>query len=113
MLYRPQLIVVLLPPGFAAGCAAAHIATPRAGWKTYNEGSFSFNAPVELEPARVVGIDSQMGRYVAPGMIVQFELGPYGSAPTEGSKIKVSGAVGTLALGIAPVWPIRSPTTPH
>ena len=77
-----------------ASSAGISIAGTPAGWKRVDaRGSVSFVAPPELEERFVQGIDSQVGRYEAPGIEFSYDYGMYsGCLPTRNRKVRIPGA---------------------
>jgi heat shock protein HslJ len=54
-------------------CAAAM--PPTAGWTVYDEGAFTIQLPPSYARVDVQGIDSQVGRWEAPGKRITYDLG--------------------------------------
>jgi hypothetical protein len=54
------------------------------GWSTFTrEGAFSFRGPCELRGGPEQGVDSRVGSYRLPGMVLWYDYGGYSSPLTE------------------------------
>ena len=79
-----RLSLVLTLAGSAA-CASNRVAEgpcgpmapSTAGWSAHDEGAFTVQLPPAYERVTIQGIDSQVGRWEAPGKRVSYDLGAY------------------------------------
>jgi hypothetical protein len=67
------------PPPLPDAGAPSAACPPGAPWQTIDVGEFSFSAPCELVVEPVKGIDSKVGKYVSPTMVLTFDYGRYSS----------------------------------
>src|SRR5687768_8850440 len=77
MCRAPTLLLTIVV--IAMGCGSPPPPTPPVppGWQTITAQGFTFQAPPDLRPVPVQGIDSIVGKYESPTLEVAYDLGWY------------------------------------
>ena len=73
----PLACLAACAPGASPADPCAMTVPSTAGWTAYDEGAFTLQLPPGYSRAEAQGIDSQVGRWEAPGKRVSYDFGVY------------------------------------